>query len=54
MNNITKESLLAIAVGFISSGVTMVQAGKIVEGSVVAVIGFALIAARGFLKKYDY
>lgn len=53
MNNITKESLLAIAIGFISGGVAMVQAGKLIDGSVVAVIGFALIAARGFLKKYD-
>jgi uncharacterized membrane protein YjjP (DUF1212 family) len=49
---ITIESLLAIAIGFISSGVALVTAGKIIEGVIVTIIGFALIATRAFLKIY--
>lgn len=51
---ITIESLLAIAIGFISSGVALVTAGKIVEGTVVAIIGFLLIFTRAFLKVQRY
>jgi uncharacterized membrane protein YjjP (DUF1212 family) len=49
---ITIESLLAIAIGFISSGVALVTAGKIIEGVIVSIIGFALITARALLKLY--
>jgi ABC-type amino acid transport system permease subunit len=53
MNNITKESLLAIAIGFIATGVGLVQAGKLIEGGIITLVGFALIVARGIMKKYN-
>lgn len=51
-NTITIEALLGIAIGFISSGVALITAGKIIEGSVVSIIGFLTITARAILKKY--
>ena len=49
---ITIEALLGIAIGFISSGVALVTAGKIIEGIIVSIIGFFVITARALLKKY--
>ena len=49
---ITIEALLGIAIGIISSGVALITAGKIIEGIIISVIGFAVIGARAILKKY--
>jgi len=49
---ITVEALLGIAIGFISAGVALVTAGKIIEGVIVSIIGFLIITARALLKKY--
>lgn len=50
---ITIETLLAIAIGFISSGVALVTAEKINQGIIITIIGFLLILARAILKKYN-
>lgn len=50
---ITIETLLGIAIGFISSGVALITAEKIDIGIIITVIGFLLIAVRAILKKYN-
>ena len=52
-NTITIEALLGIAIGFISSGVALITAEKIVEGSIVTIIGFMLLAVRAIFKKFN-
>jgi len=50
-NTITIESLLGIAMGFVSDGVALVTADKIITGVIITAIGFTVIGARAFLKK---
>jgi hypothetical protein len=52
-NAITIESLLAIAIGFISSGVALITANNILIGVIIALIGFMLIATRAIFKKFN-
>jgi hypothetical protein len=52
-NRITIETLLGIAVGFISAGVALVTAEKILIGVIITAIGFLLIFARAMLKKFN-
>jgi len=50
---ITREALLGIGIGFISTGAALIQTGKMIEGILISIIGFLIIAARGILKKYN-
>jgi hypothetical protein len=49
--SITVESLLAIGIATIATGVGLIQADKLVSGGIIAVVGFGIIGARFFLKK---
>ncbi len=50
---ITIEALLGISIGFISSGVALITAEKILIGIIITTIGFLIIVARAILKKFD-